>query len=86
MSKQDDYLINITRLTSDSVFFLCGMIASREMYAKSYFALGAAEKQALDQMVLSSILGNFQSLTPEWFGSQTQAQTGFQAPAPPQQA
>jgi hypothetical protein len=43
------------------------MHAAREMYGKSYFALGLAEKQAIDQMVLNQISGNYHTLTPEWF-------------------
>lgn len=80
MAKHDEFDTNLLRLLCASNFFLAGMIASREMYGKSYFALGATEKQVLDQAVLNSISGNFQSLTPGWFGSPMPTPTGFQPP------
>jgi hypothetical protein len=85
VSKQVEYETDLQRRTSASLFFLSAMVASREVYGKSYFALGAAEKQALDQMVFVSIVGNYHALTPEWFGSQKPAQTGFQPPVSPPQ-
>lgn len=74
---------NLLRLVAAETFFLCSLNAAREMYGKSYFSLGVVEKQAVDQQVLSQIGGNFQSLTPEWFGPQTEAPTvGFHQPKP----
>lgn len=78
--KDEQFAQNLLRLLCAETFFLASMTAAREMYGKSYFSLGVAEKQAVDQMVLSSISGNFQSLTPEWFGGPTQGQTGFHRP------
>jgi hypothetical protein len=73
-----DFESNLLRLVAAETFFLCSLNAAREMYGKSYFSLGVAEKQSLDQQVLSQIGGNFQSLTPEWFGGQTGGPTvGF---------
>jgi hypothetical protein len=80
MAKHDEFDTNLMRLMCASNFFLVSLTASREMYGKSYFALGAMEKQVLDQAVLNSIVGNLQALTPGWFGVPTQAQTGFQTP------
>jgi hypothetical protein len=83
MTKDEKLNQNLIRLICAENFFLASMNASREMYGKSYFSLGVAEKQALDQMVLNSILGNFQSLTPEWFGEQPQGHPGFHNPEVP---
>lgn len=80
MAKQEEYSTNLLRLACASQFFLASLTASHEMFGKSYFSLGVAEKQALDQAVLNSISGNFAALTPEWFGLQTPSQTGFQGP------
>jgi hypothetical protein len=83
MAKHDEFDTNLLRLVCASNFFLASMTASREMYGKSYFALGAMEKQTLDQAVLNSIVGNFHALVPGWFGAPTPAPTGFQTPANP---
>jgi hypothetical protein len=83
MAKHDGFDTNLLRLMCASSFFLASMTASREMYGRSYFALGAVEKQVLDQAVLNSIVGNLQALVPGWFGEPTQAQTGFQTPEIP---
>jgi hypothetical protein len=77
----EKFQINLLRLVAAETFFLCSLTAAREMYGKSYFSLGVAEKQAVDQQVLNQIGGNFQSLTPEWFGPQTEGPTvGFHQP------
>ena len=78
---KDNFDTNLLRLLCAETFFLCSMTASQGMYGKSYFSLGVAEKQAVDQTVLNSIIGNFQSLTPEWFGVPKADQpTGFHRP------
>jgi hypothetical protein len=78
--KERQFELNLLRLVASETYFFCSLIAAREMYGKSYFSLGMTEKQSLDQLVLSQIVGNFQSLTPEWFGGQTEGQpVGFQA-------
>lgn len=83
MTKDEQFNQNLLRLLCAENFFLASMTAAHEMYGKSYFSLGVAEKQALDQIVLNSIGGNYQSLTPEWFGAPTQGPTGFQPPDNP---
>ncbi len=76
--KEQSYETKLLRLVAAETFFLCSMTASREMYAKSYFSLGVAEKQAVDQAVLIQIGGNFQALTLAWFGEQPEApKAGF---------
>lgn len=85
MAKQEEYELNLARLACASQYFVASMIAAREMYGKSYFSLGAEEKQSLDQTVYRSIFGNLASITPATFQAPTQAQTGFQPPDVPQQ-
>jgi hypothetical protein len=80
MTKDEQYRQNLTRLACAELFSLVSMTASREMYGKSYFSLGAAEKAALDQTVLSSISANYFALVPEWFGDANPVQKGFQPP------
>ena len=81
MDKSEKNLPFETRLLkwiASELYFLTGMSASREMYAKSYFSLGAGEKQAVDAAVWNQISGNFQSLTPQLLGEQTEGpKVGF---------
>jgi hypothetical protein len=58
--------------------FLLSMTAAREIFAKSYFALGVSEKAAVDQMVSAHVAGNFQHLTPALLSAQQgQQPVGF---------
>lgn len=41
----------------------------REMFASSYFALGAAEKAVVDQAVFAQVSASYQALTRENFKS-----------------
>lgn len=78
----EEFLANLLKSISASMFFMAGMTAAREMYGKSYFSLGHAEKTALDQVVLGFVGSNFQSLTPEALrGRASQQPVGFQAPS-----
>jgi len=79
----DTFQVNLSRLIAAQLFFLLRMTASREMYGKSYFALGHGEKTALDQTVLTFVGKNFQGLTPEFLkAQQTGQQIGFQPVQP----
>ncbi len=73
-TKDEQFGQNLLRLLCAENFFSVAMLASREMYGKSYFSLGEAEKRALDQTVLNSISANYFALVPEWFGSSSQGQ------------
>lgn len=84
MSTQNEHATNVLRLLCAETYFLCGMIASREMYGKSYFSLGVGEKTAVDNAVSSTVFANLASITPALFGSQPQA--GFQTAQQAQQA
>lgn len=66
---KNDYEADMLRLICAETFFLASMTASREIYERSCFSLGQAEKQAIDQAVLNSISGNYSVLTPEWLGT-----------------
>jgi len=72
---------NLLRFISAELFFLISMQASREMYGKSYFSLGVVEKANVDQMVASTVGGNFSGLTPEKLRtSPPQNPIGFEGP------
>lgn len=72
---------NLTKMIAASLYFLCGMQASREMFGKSYFSLSATEKAAVDQVVLGAVGGNYRVITPELLKTQAAQQAvGFQVP------
>ena len=78
----DKFEVNLMRMIVAELYYLAGMQTAREMYAKSYFALGGAEKAIVDQTVVANIGGNYQLITPEALKAQaTQPAVGFQAQA-----
>lgn len=73
---------NIIRAMFAELHFQTGMLAAREMFGKSYFALGQGEKIQVDQAVIGHVGANYNMLTPEWLAGQKQPNPiGFQAPA-----
>ena len=74
----DEFSQNLLRVIVAELHFLGGLNAAREMYGKSYFALGVGEKVAVDQAVLNAVGGNYAVITREWLaGQQTQQPVGF---------
>ena len=71
---------DLLRLLCAELYLSLGMQTARELFGKSYFALGAGEKQVVDDMVLRTVGSNYQATTPEWLGTVTQSRSvGFQA-------
>ena len=58
----ENFSDNLLRAIAAELHFLTGMTAAREMYSKSYFALGVSEKATVDQMVLGMVASNYQGL------------------------
>jgi hypothetical protein len=77
---------NLRRMISAELYFLCGMTASREMYGKSYFALGVGERAVIDQTVLGAVGGNYRAITPEMLTQQQAQPAGFQSQTQPTQS
>jgi hypothetical protein len=71
----EDFQLNILKLICAELYFVASLNASREMYGKSYFSLGAGEKTAVDQAVNSQIFGNLSVITPALFAKPTPDQT-----------
>ena len=83
---EEGFETNLLKLLAAEVYFLLALTASRELYGKSYFALGVAEKAAIDQVLLGSVAANFQALTPEMLKAQvSQPKAGFQAQVVPEE-
>ena len=66
----DDFPTNLLRASVAYLTFQSALLAAREMFGKSYFALGVAEKVAVDQAVLGNVAANYHALTPQALASQ----------------
>ncbi len=83
MTKDEQFTQNLLRMLCAENYLAALLSVAREMFAKSYFSLGVSEKQVVDQTVLSSILGNYQSITHDLLAGPNQGKTGFQPPPAP---
>ena len=78
---EEKFSDNLLRAIAAELHLLTGMTAAREMFSKSYFALGVSEKATVDQAVLNMVAGNYQSLTPEALASlKSSSSSGFPNP------
>jgi hypothetical protein len=78
---EEKFSDNLLRAIAAELHFLNGMTAAREMFGKSYFALGLGEKGVVDQVVLAAVGGNYSAVTPQWLAGQAAQQPmGFRAP------
>jgi hypothetical protein len=85
--KNPTFETRLLKWIAAELYFLAGMNASREMYGKSYFSLGVAEKQAVDGAVWTQISGNFQQITPQLLGEQPEVpKVGFHPPGAQEQS
>ena len=84
-----DFDMNVQRLIASCAYSTFLLHASREMYGKSYFALGTVEKATLDQMANGMVWNNLAQLTPQVFANLQPAgptsPAGFAGPMPPAQ-
>jgi hypothetical protein len=78
---EEKFSDNLMRAIAAELHFLNGMTVAREMFGKSYFALGIGEKAAVDQAVTTMVASNYQVvMTPEGLASQVPQQpAGFRA-------
>ena len=77
---EEDFLTNVARMIAATGISYLSLFASREMYGKSYFALGVGEKAIVDNAVFALVAGNYQSMTPENLKKQSTAGTGVPSP------
>ena len=81
MSAEDDFYLNLLKLIAANSYFQTALIASREMFDRSYFSLGRAEKAAVDQAVIGHVGSNFGAITPEFLAGPGLSQpVGFGIP------
>jgi hypothetical protein len=78
---EENFNDNLLRMVAAEFHLLNALTASREMFGKGYFALGVAEKAAVDQTVFANVAANYQALTPEFLAGQKAPEPmGFRAP------
>lgn len=74
---------DLLRMIAAQLWFQTGMQTARELFGKSYFSLGLAEKTTVDQTVFAHMSGNFQTITSEFLqGQGTQQPMGFPTQTP----
>lgn len=75
-----DYATNLLRSILANLYLQTAMQVSREMFQKSYFALGMAEKSAVDAATFQNVAGNYNALTPDFYGQPDRQPAGFGIP------
>jgi hypothetical protein len=79
---EENFNTNLMRMIAGQLHCLAGMTAAREMFGKSYFSLGIAEKIAVDNALNGIVAANFQAITPAFLAAQqAQQPVGFGIPA-----
>jgi hypothetical protein len=78
----ENFTVNLIRMLAAELHFQNVLSASREMFGKGYFALGIAEKAAVDQAVLNMVGSNYRDITPEFLGQAERQPVGFGIPKP----
>ena len=79
----ENFPTNVIRMIAAELHFQSAIQVSREMFDKSYFSLGAAEKIAVDQAVHGFVGSNYREITPEFLAAQEPRQpVGFGIPKP----
>jgi len=76
----DTFDTNLFRLTAAAASTLVTLAVARELFGKSYFALGIAERAIVDRNAFEIVAAQYQSMTPERFGGTPSGTMGFQPP------
>jgi hypothetical protein len=87
---EEAFSVNLLRWIAAEIYFSLGIQTAREMFGKSYFSLGVAEKAAVDNAVGASVRGNYQAMTLDYLVGQesppknpgAKPPVGFQNPNP----
>ncbi len=70
MADDPDFAINLMRMIAAELHFANAVSVSREMFGRSYFSLGVAERIAVDQAVLGHVSANYSAITPAYLAEQ----------------
>src|SRR5437879_13480872 len=69
---------DLLRLLVAEIWFAISMKAARELFGRSYFALGMGERLALEQVVAATVGAMYSEITPALLRPQTKRIAGFQ--------
>ena len=75
---QQNFEVDLLRLLVAEIWFAISMKAARELYGRSYFALGVGERVALDHMIVATVGATYSVITPALLRPQPRRVTGFQ--------
>jgi hypothetical protein len=75
---QNNFEVDLLRLLVAEIWFAISMKAARELYGRSYFALGVGERLALDQVVAATVGATYSEITPALLRPQSKRIAGFQ--------
>ena len=77
----ENFPVNLMRMIAAEMHFQTALLTSREMFGRSYFSLGQAEKIAVDQAVNGFVGSNYRDITAEFLAGQESRQpVGFGIP------
>ena len=74
---QQNFEVDLLRLLVAEIWFAISMKAARELYGRSYFALGVGERVALDHVMAMMVGATYSDVTPTLFRPQPKRVTGF---------
>ncbi|PYX81378.1 MAG: hypothetical protein DMG70_19830 [Acidobacteria bacterium] len=75
---EHSFEVDLLRLLVAEIWFAISMKAARELYGRSYFALGVGERLALEQVVAATLGAIYSEITPVLLRPQTKRIAGFQ--------
>jgi len=74
---QQNFELDLLRLLVAELWFAISMKAARELYGRSYFALGVGERVALDHMMAATVGATYSDITPILLRPQPRRIAGF---------
>jgi hypothetical protein len=74
---RQNFEVDLLHLLVAELWFAISMKAARELYGRSYFALGIGERMALDHVVASAVGATYSAITPALLRPELRRVTGF---------
>jgi hypothetical protein len=74
---QENFEVDLLRFLVAELWFAISMKAARELFGRSYFALGLGERAALDHMLAVTVGATYLQITPALLRPELMRVTGF---------
>ena len=81
---EEKFDTNLLRMIAAELHLLSGLHVARDLFGKSYFALGTGEKIAVDQAVVGMLGANYQWITADMLKAPTPKLADLPVPPKPQ--